>query len=135
MFFFSSFPLLLLFQAHRPYTLLYTMSLNNLPTEMRIQIGTFLQRLGGPTIGLMCLDLFVVTNGKISSVCTAVLSYFFIIVDFNKGTTDGSTPEEEEAALAAAAAASGCDPIEAITESLLGGGGKQLENLGLEPKQ
>lgn len=71
-------------EAHQLQSTLYTLSLNNLATSVRMQLATFLQRVNGPLIGLSCLDLFTITNGKISSLFTAVVSYFMIIIDFSE---------------------------------------------------
>lgn len=75
-------------QAHAPYTALHTLSLLQMPVDLEVnvsqepyllpslcncaslclQMSTFLHRVRGPTIGISCMDLFVITSSSISTV-------------------------------------------------------------------
>ncbi|XP_023226706.1 gustatory receptor for sugar taste 64e-like [Centruroides sculpturatus] len=59
------------------------LSVKDLTLDQHVKITMFLERLSGPTIGLSCLDLFVVTKGVVLSVASAVVTYFLIFVQFN----------------------------------------------------
>ena len=90
-------------QAHAPYTALHTLSLLQMPVDLEVnvsmlpatvmparsasiaflflQMSTFLHRVRGPTIGISCLDLFVVTNASISNVTlTACLRHALPVI-------------------------------------------------------
>ncbi|RWS31124.1 Gustatory receptor-like protein [Leptotrombidium deliense] len=79
-------------EAHKPITVVHDLSLNeNLTIDQQVQIRYFIQRITGNTIGFSCLGLFTISQSKIYSIITVVISYVFLIIDMNKGSVAPKT--------------------------------------------
>ncbi|KAI2810067.1 hypothetical protein BLOT_001222, partial [Blomia tropicalis] len=69
-------------KSHEPY---YTMhgvnKFKNLPDNVQLQSTLFMQRISNTVVGLTILDSFVLTGGLISSLLTAIVTYFSVILE------------------------------------------------------
>ncbi|XP_076330537.1 uncharacterized protein LOC143236135 [Tachypleus tridentatus] len=73
-------------EAHKPYLQVHKLAMTFVPPEHQLAVLMFSERLAGPTIGLTCLDLFVVTKTAILSIFSVLVTYFVILVQF-QGTS------------------------------------------------
>ncbi|XP_067141243.1 uncharacterized protein Gr63a [Centruroides vittatus] len=69
--------------AHEPEKLLHEIMNLSLKAKYKLQIYLFLERLHGPTIGLSCLGIFVVTYGTLSNLCSMIATYLLMYSTFN----------------------------------------------------
>ncbi|XP_027194333.1 uncharacterized protein LOC113789046 [Dermatophagoides pteronyssinus] len=69
-------------KAHEPYYAMHGVNkFDNLPESVQLQSTLFMQRISNTTTGLTIMDSFVLTGGLISSMLTAIITYFSVILE------------------------------------------------------
>ncbi|XP_033735137.1 gustatory receptor for sugar taste 61a-like [Pecten maximus] len=70
-------------QAHSPLDYIFDVEMDDMSRSEALQLQLFLSKLNGPAIGFTVMGLITITKELILTLTGVVLTYFFLLLQFN----------------------------------------------------